>query len=54
MKGAYGQAPHDRYLLHYQPSMELAQPWKEFIADSACILRHEPASRIVIFGDKRF
>jgi len=26
VKRAYGQTPHDRYLLHYQPSMELAQP----------------------------
>lgn len=33
VKRAYGQKPHDRYLLHYQPSLELAEPWKEFIAE---------------------
>jgi 2OG-Fe(II) oxygenase superfamily len=33
VKRAYGQGPHDRYLLHYQPTLELAPPWKEFIAE---------------------
>jgi len=33
VKRAYGQAPHDRYLLHYRPSLELSAPWKEFIAE---------------------
>lgn len=33
VKRGYGQAPHDRYLLHYQPALDLAQPWKEFIAE---------------------
>ena len=32
-KRAYGQASHDRYLLHYLPGLSLAQPWKDFIAD---------------------
>jgi len=30
-KRGYGQAPHNRYLLHYLPSLKLADPWKEFI-----------------------
>jgi hypothetical protein len=33
VKRAYGQGPHDRYLLHYRPQMELAGPWKDFIAE---------------------
>jgi hypothetical protein len=33
IKRGYGQAPHDRYLLHYQPSLALSQPWREFIAE---------------------
>ena len=33
IKRGYGQAPHDRYLLHYLPGMEVAQPWKEFLAE---------------------
>jgi hypothetical protein len=28
---AYGQAPHDRYLLHYRPGVPVAQPWLDFI-----------------------
>jgi 2OG-Fe(II) oxygenase superfamily len=30
---AYGQAPHDRYLLHWQPGLEVAGPWQEFLAE---------------------
>ncbi len=33
MKRGYGQAPHNRYLLHYQPSLPLADPWREFVAE---------------------
>jgi len=33
IKRAYGQGPHDRFLLHYHPSLNLAEPWKEFIAE---------------------
>lgn len=33
VKRAYGQAPHDRCLLHYRPGLDLAAPWKEFIAE---------------------
>ncbi len=33
IKRGYGQAPHDRYLLHYQPSLDLAEPWREFLAE---------------------
>ncbi|HTV81680.1 MAG TPA: 2OG-Fe(II) oxygenase [Acidobacteriaceae bacterium] len=32
-KRGYGQAPHDRFLLHYRPGVEIAQPWKEFLAE---------------------
>jgi hypothetical protein len=35
VKRAYGQGPHDRYLLHYQPALELAVPWQEFIAETS-------------------
>ena len=30
---AYGQKPHDRYELRYDPSLSLPKPWKEFIAE---------------------
>jgi hypothetical protein len=33
VKRAYGQGPHDRYLLHYYPGLEIAEPWKEFLAE---------------------
>jgi len=33
IKRGYGQAPHDRGILHYRPDLELAQPWKEFVAE---------------------
>ncbi|HTW82144.1 MAG TPA: 2OG-Fe(II) oxygenase [Terracidiphilus sp.] len=33
VRRAYGQGPHDRYLLHYQPGLDIAEPWKEFIAE---------------------
>jgi hypothetical protein len=32
VKRAYGQAPHDRAILHYRPGLELSLPWKEFVA----------------------
>ncbi len=32
-KRAHGQAAHDRYLLHYHPSVDVAEPWKEFVAE---------------------
>ena len=32
-KRAYGQGPHDRFLLHYRPGIEVPQPWKEFLAE---------------------
>jgi hypothetical protein len=32
-KRAYGQGPHDRFLLHYRPGVEVSQPWKEFLAE---------------------
>jgi len=33
VKRAYGQGPHDRFLLHYRPGLDIAEPWKEFIAE---------------------
>jgi hypothetical protein len=33
VKRAYGQAPHDRSLLHYRPNVEVSTAWKEFIAE---------------------
>ena len=33
LKRAYGQASHDRYLLHYFPALQIAGPWREFIAE---------------------
>lgn len=33
IRRSYGQAPHDRYLLHYRPGLELAPPWQEFLAE---------------------
>lgn len=32
-KRGFGQAPHDRMLLHYTPQVPLAEPWREFIAE---------------------
>jgi hypothetical protein len=33
VKRGYGQAPHDRAILHYRPWLELAQPWKELVEE---------------------
>lgn len=33
VKRGYGQAPHDRALLHYRSGMELSGPWQEFLAE---------------------
>lgn len=33
VKRGYGQAPHDRYLLHYHPGLSIAPPWREFIEE---------------------
>jgi hypothetical protein len=33
IKRAYGQGPHDRFLLHYLPGLKIADPWREFIAE---------------------
>jgi hypothetical protein len=30
---AYGQAPHNRYLLHFRPGIQVANPWLEFLAE---------------------
>jgi hypothetical protein len=32
-KRAYGQAPHDRYSLHYCSGSALPQPWMEFLSE---------------------
>lgn len=33
VKRAFGQGYHDRYILHYRPSIDISAPWKEFIAE---------------------
>ena len=33
VKRSHGQGYHDRNILHYQPHLPLAQPWKDFIAE---------------------
>ena len=33
VKRGYGQAPHDRAILHYRPGHEMASPWKEFLTE---------------------
>ncbi|MGA2083912.1 MAG: 2OG-Fe(II) oxygenase [Terracidiphilus sp.] len=33
IKRAYGQGPHDRFLLHYHSGLGIAEPWREFIAE---------------------
>lgn len=33
VKRSFGQGSHDRYILHYNPKIEIAPPWKEFIAE---------------------
>ena len=33
VKRSYGQASHDRAILHYLPGMTLPRPWQEFIAE---------------------
>ncbi len=33
VKRGHGQAPHDRYILHYKPGMELPEAWKAFVAE---------------------
>lgn len=32
-KRAYGQGPHNRYILHYLPGTVIDQPWREFLAE---------------------
>jgi hypothetical protein len=53
VKRAYGQGYHDRYILHYRPTVELAPPWKEFVGE----LLHGDVYQSFLrrmFGDKRF
>lgn len=33
VKRGYGQAPHNRGILHYRKGMELAEPWQAFIEE---------------------
>jgi hypothetical protein len=33
VKRGYGQAPHDRSILHYLPGLAVSQPWKDFVAE---------------------
>jgi hypothetical protein len=38
VKRAYGQAPHDRFSLHYRAGLALPRPWTDFLAE----LQDEP------------
>lgn len=33
IRRSYGQAPHDRYLLHFSPGVKVQEPWLEFIEE---------------------
>jgi hypothetical protein len=33
MKRGHGQAPHNRYMLHYRAGLGLPEPWREFLAE---------------------
>ena len=33
VKRSFGQRPHDRYVLEYDDSLDVAQPWKDFVAE---------------------
>ncbi len=33
VKRGYGQAPHNRGILHYRDGMDVAEPWRAFIAE---------------------
>jgi Rps23 Pro-64 3,4-dihydroxylase Tpa1-like proline 4-hydroxylase len=37
VKRAYGQAPHDRYSLHYRAGLRLPQPWVDFLDESQSV-----------------
>jgi len=32
-KRGYGQAPHDRFLLHYRPGVSISPMWQQFLAE---------------------
>ncbi len=52
VKRSHGQAPHDRYLLHYRAGVEVAEPWRQFIAE----LRGPEYARFLrrMLGDHNF
>jgi len=52
IKRAYGQAPHDRFLLHYLPGLDIAGPWKEFLAELQGPLYQEFLRRVL--GPREF
>ncbi len=33
IKRGYGQAPHDRFLLHYRPGVKISHAWADFLAE---------------------
>src|SRR5215831_8561368 len=49
---AYGQAPHDRYLLHFHPGIQVAEPWLEFLAELQGPVYQSFLRRML--GDHRF
>lgn len=52
VRRAYGQAPHDRYLLHFRPGVEVEKPWLEFIAELQGPVYQSFLRRML--GDHRF
>lgn len=52
IKCAYGQAPHERYSLHYWSGLKLPAPWMEFLAE----LQGEPYHSFLhrMLGRRRF
>jgi len=51
-KRGYGQAPHDRYLLHYRPGVSLSPAWQQFLAELQGPVYHDFLRRVL--GPHRF
>ena len=50
VKRAYGQASHDRAILHYHAGLDLAAPWREFTAELQGDFYQSFARRMLGFG----
>jgi hypothetical protein len=53
VKRGYGQASHDRYLLHYRPNLTLDPAWREFIGELEGPV-YQSFLRRMLGVDKRF